>query len=186
MSKLIRLIYISRSSLQAIEHVDIEPGIARILTISRINNRKNGLVGVLYFGNGCFFQCLEGPQEKVDALYERLKLDKRHSDLKLLSRQDISSLSFSQWDMKYVKIDTTINNFLAARGYKEFDPYQLDDRTTGDLIKFLKLAPEADAAPKPEGSVVAAPQHSWMTRASLIFSALALILSLCALVISLN
>ena len=190
MSKLIRLIYISRSNLQAIENVDIEPGIARILTISRINNRKRGLVGVLYFGNGCFFQCLEGEQETVDALYEKLKMDKRHSDLKVLSRQDITRLSFSQWDMKYVKIDTTINSFLESRGYSEFDPYKLDDRTTSDLIRFLKLAPDADDVAKAAAPATAMPAAATaspgMAQLSLAFSTLAVLLSIGALVIALQ
>ena len=56
MEKLVQIIYVSRSSLNAtVNFTGIEPKIARILAKSRLNNRKNGLVGVLYFGDGCFF-----------------------------------------------------------------------------------------------------------------------------------
>ena len=65
----------------------IEPNVARILAKSRINNRRDGLVGVLYFGDSCFFQCLEGTESAVDALYARLQSDTRHTDIKLLSHK---------------------------------------------------------------------------------------------------
>lgn len=39
----------------------IEPSVARILSQSRLNNARRGLVGALYFGGGgCCFQYLEG------------------------------------------------------------------------------------------------------------------------------
>ena len=59
MDRLVQIIYISKSSFTpTVNSAGIEPNVARILVKSRINNRKNGLVGVLYFGDGCFFQCL--------------------------------------------------------------------------------------------------------------------------------
>ena len=73
MSRLIQIIYISRSSfITTTNSTEIEPNVARILAKSRVNNRKNGLVGVLYFGDGCFFQCLEGEETEVDKLYSKL------------------------------------------------------------------------------------------------------------------
>ena len=56
MTNLIQMIYISRSTFVTTEPANvIEPNVARILLKSRANNKKNGLVGVLYFGDGCFF-----------------------------------------------------------------------------------------------------------------------------------
>ena len=105
MQRLIQIIYISRSTFISSGLVrGIEPNVARILAKSRINNRRNGLVGVLYFGDGCFFQCLQGEEAAVDALYARLESDSRHKDLKLFSRKQISALSFADWSMKYVPI----------------------------------------------------------------------------------
>jgi hypothetical protein len=145
MHKFIRIIYISRSTFQPIEKNDIEPGVARILSKSRSNNRKKGLVGVLYFGNGYFFQCLEGPHEQVDALYAKLQDDPRHTDLKVLARHSIDKPSFVKWDMKYVKLDQPTSLLLAKRGHKEFDPYKFDEQTIQDLIKFFKLAPDVES-----------------------------------------
>ena len=47
MTSLIQLIYISRSTFAPAELSNIiEPNVARILLKSRLNNKKNGLVGV--------------------------------------------------------------------------------------------------------------------------------------------
>lgn len=182
MSNLIRLIYISRSTSEINDNLEFEPGIALILAKSRANNRNNGLGGVLYFGNSCFFQCLEGPAEKVDALYKKLHLDPRHKDLKLLSRQRIQKPAFEKWDMKYVKVDEAINAFLAARGYTKFDPYSMDEKTTEDLIRFLKLAPTADQAEVEEAAAeAAAAKQRRAQRLTLTMSAVSLLVSLSAL-----
>lgn len=56
MQKLVQIIYISRSTFENADAVNkIEPNVVRILAKSRVNNRRNGLVGVLYFGDGAFF-----------------------------------------------------------------------------------------------------------------------------------
>jgi len=187
MRNLVRLIYISRSTSDINDTVEFEPGIALILAKSRNNNRQNGLGGVLYFGNGCFFQCLEGPAEKVDALYQKLHQDPRHKDLKMLSRQKIERPAFAKWDMKYVKLDSQINGFLASHGYTKFDPYAMDDKTTEDLIRFLKLAPPADQEElADEAAELLAPKHERMLRFAVAVSMLSLLVALWALAVALK
>lgn len=131
----------------------IEPNVARILAKSRINNRRNGLVGVLYFGDGCFFQCLEGDEGAVDALYARLQSDSRHKDLKLFSRKQISALSYADWSMKDVPIEKEMSRLLAKGGYKKFDPYQFDDAMIKDVMALLHISADPTAASKVEGLI---------------------------------
>lgn len=90
---------------------------------SRSNNRKNGLVGVLYFGDGSFFECLEGKEEAINTLFAKLEKDTRHKDLKLLSRKYTSSVSFPDWAMKYALFDEKIGKYLKENGYQNFYPY---------------------------------------------------------------
>jgi hypothetical protein len=128
MTNLIQMIYISRSTFAPAELTNgIEPNVARILLKSRANNKKNGLVGVLYFGDGCFFQCLEGAAEAVDNLYETLLKDTRHKDLKVLSRKPIDTLSFSNWNMKHVPLEDEMTRLLKNQGLKTFDPYKFNN-----------------------------------------------------------
>lgn len=138
MDNLIQLIYISRSTFLPAEPTNgIEPNVARILLKSRANNKKNGLVGVLYFGDGCFFQCLEGATEAVDTLYKKLLIDTRHKDLKVLSRKSIDSLSFSNWSMKHVPLEDDMTKMLKNQGFKTFYPYNFNAETTKKALGLL-------------------------------------------------
>lgn len=154
MQRLIQIIYISRSTFTPSGlTMGIEPNVARILAKSRINNRRIGLVGVLYFGDGCFFQCLEGDEAAVDALYARLQSDSRHKDIKLFSRKQISSLSYAEWSMKYVPIEKEMSRLLARGGYKKFDPYQFDDAMIQGVMSLLHISADPTAARKVEGLI---------------------------------
>lgn len=115
----------------------IQPNVARILLKSRANNEKNGLVGVLYFGDNNFFQCLEGEQSAVEKLYEKLLLDPRHKDLQIIVKKPINTLSFSNWSMKYVPLESKMRSILTANGFKKFDPYQFDKNTNNLVINLL-------------------------------------------------
>ena len=138
MENLIQMIYISRSTFTPTELSNgIEPNVARILLKSRVNNKKNGLVGVLYFGDGCFFQCLEGTAEAVDKLYEKLLNDSRHKELKVLSRKSIDSLSFSNWSMKHVPLEDEMTNLLKSQGMKTFNPYNFNAEMTKSALELL-------------------------------------------------
>lgn len=123
----------------------IEPNVARILAKSRINNRRDGLVGVLYFGDSCFFQCLEGAETAVDALYARLQSDTRHKDIKLLSRKTIAALAYSDWAMKFVPLEKEMNRLLKEGGYKTFDPYQFDDQMIRKTMALLQASTDPTA-----------------------------------------
>ena len=61
MSKLVQLIYASRATFAPnLASGGIEKEVGRVLVQSRRNNPKKEIGGVLYYGDGCFFQCLEG------------------------------------------------------------------------------------------------------------------------------
>ncbi|GAC1525120.1 MAG: hypothetical protein NVS2B4_00850 [Ramlibacter sp.] len=141
MPQLIRIIYISRSTFKATRtDAVIEPNVGRILAQSRINNRRDGLVGALYFGDGCFFQCLEGEQSAIDALYARLQIDRRHKDIKLLSRESIGALSYGDWAMKFVPLEREMTRLLQAAGLQRFDPYRFDKPMVQKVMSLLRSA----------------------------------------------
>lgn len=188
MASLIRIVYISRSTfMPSSVGSDIEPNVARILAKSRINNRKNGLVGVLYFGDGCFFQCLEGESSTIDTLYAKLQLDPRHKDLKLLSRKSINKLSFIDWAMKYVPLESQMKQLLKQHGYQSFDPYKFDAEMVRQVMLLLHANQLADDGTE-DG-----PQFSRRNRvqqrvnlAAVIMSGTAMLLSAAALAVALH
>lgn len=138
MKKLLQIIYISRSTFESQETISkIEPNVARILAKSRNNNRQNGLVGVLYFGDGVFFQCLEGEEDAVNNLLTKLEADRRHKDLKVISKKYIDKLSFGEWAMKFAPLDEQIKQFLQQNNFTKFDPYQFSGEVTNKFLNLL-------------------------------------------------
>ena len=185
MKNLIQIIYISRSTFVPTEtSAEIEPNVARILHKSRSNNAKNGLVGVLYFGNGCFFQCLEGDETAVDTLYKKLEADPRHKDIRLLSKKRVAAQSFSKWAMKYVPIDQAMQKLLLDNGYAEFDPYTFDETMTQKTIELLMQVNDVGTNEAPLVASAANPpkpvEHN-TAKFALTFSILSFLLSLVAI-----
>lgn len=184
MKKLLQIIYISRSTFKSTEVINkIEPNVARILAKSRVNNRKNGLVGVLYFGDGVFFQCLEGEEDAVNSLLEKLAADPRHRDLKVISKKYIDKLSFGDWAMKFAPLDEQITNFLKDNGFQTFDPYlfsgEVINKFLNQLFNALDPSEESSAINIQERKLEAPSNYSQVkSNLALIFSLIALGISL--------
>lgn len=84
-----------------------------MLDMFQKNNEKHNISGVLlYNGAGTFIQFLEGDEEAVDNLYQRISIDDRHSRISCLRRATITERSFSSWRMGFRKIanDTLLDN----------------------------------------------------------------------------
>lgn len=145
MNNLLQLIYISRSTLPDIDRQDIiAPQIAQVLSKSRHNNRAKGIVGALYYGNGYFYQCLEGGEHDLLELFERLKADTRHTDLRIVSSKSITCSSFDQWEMKYVPAEQDVHRMLRKFGMTEFDPYLFDRQMHKQMLQLLLNADDSD------------------------------------------
>lgn len=145
MSQLLQLTYVSRATFPQDRFTSgIQRDVARILVQSRRNNPRQQLVGALYFGDGCFFQCLEGPQEAVEALYQRLHGDPRHGELRVLAREFVSNPSFSSWAMKLVPNAPEVQALMTRHGRTAFDPYSFDNSLRQAMVQLLLRG--ADAA----------------------------------------
>lgn len=141
---LYRFAYASHSTFQPFATTNgVDVNIAQILEVARQNNQKNNLVGALYYGNGCFFQCLEGTKQDIDTLYNKLLKDPRHKDLKVLLSEPIQERGFSSWEMKFATIDHEVRSFLREHDIHKFDPYQFDLATTKQLVDMLQKADDA-------------------------------------------
>lgn len=142
-NRLIRMAYASRATFKPFDTNDgIDGNVAKILETARRENKKHQLVGALYYGNGCFFQCLEGPQHAIDKLYSKLLRDPRHADLKILSTVKIDSIGFSSWEMKFATIDREIRTFLRNHNMIKLDPYRFDPTMANKLVELLHDADE--------------------------------------------
>ncbi|RYY78166.1 MAG: BLUF domain-containing protein [Moraxellaceae bacterium] len=147
-----RMVYASKATFKPFQAGDsMDQEILDILTTARRENQKNNLVGALYYGHGCFFQCLEGKQDDIDSLYAKLQKDPRHHDLKILSLQPIEQRRFSSWEMKYATIDREVRSFLKNHQLAKFDPYRFSPDMTAELVDMLQQVDETalDLSAKP-------------------------------------
>lgn len=158
MPQLLRLTYVSRATFPVDRYTGgIQRDVARILVQSRRNNPRHQLVGALYFGDGCFFQCLEGPQEAVEALYARLHGDPRHGELRVLSREFVPSPSFSSWSMKLVPNAPEVQALMTRHGRTTFDPYSFDESLRLAMVQLLLRGADAALPPLPDEPTTEAP-----------------------------
>lgn len=148
--ELIRLTYCSTATFTSMEKTSgVEREVARILMESRRNNPKKEIGGVLHYGNGYFFQALEGRRKDVNERYERIVQDERHRDVELLTVHPVEERLFPDWSMKYVAVETRITDLLNKYGKTDFEPYEFDEAFCEELIKCFVEQP--DATDKPRG-----------------------------------
>ena len=139
MSNLVRLVYVSTSTNPIAEsRQTVHKDVGRILMQSRKNNPAKQIGGVLYFSNNYFFQCLEGEQEAVDKVYNKIKLDPRHDDLKVISVERVHERKFSDWSMKYVARQDKVTRLLVENGFKEFNPYMFNEGMTRKMLALFQ------------------------------------------------
>lgn len=129
-----RLTYASTSTSSP---ATIRQDLIDILDEARAYNFNNKLYGVLYYGNNYFFECIEGRKTEVDALYEKLKKDPRHTNLFLLSYHEIEETSLKNWNMKYVHYDQQVQHFFSRHQWEKFNPYALNDGLIDEFVALL-------------------------------------------------
>lgn len=63
-------------------------------------NRSAGISGCLLYRDGYFMQLLEGQQQRIRALYDRIRSDPRMVDCQLVMEAPIAARKFRDWGMK--------------------------------------------------------------------------------------
>lgn len=130
---LVRLMYASRSA----QPMDQEE-LSAILRQSRQNNLPQGITGALCCSGGIFIQVLEGGRSAVNQLYQRISRDERHTDVLLLSYEEISERRFANWAMGQINLGRL--NPAVLLKYSEtatLDPYAVSGQATAQLFEEL-------------------------------------------------
>ena len=84
-----------------------------VLLTSRRNNRRDGITGLLYADDRRFLQVLEGPRAAVESAYDRITQDARHRALVVLSRRDIDTREFGEWEMADAQAAEDADGFIS-------------------------------------------------------------------------
>jgi Sensors of blue-light using FAD len=72
-----------------------------LLTQCQRDNARTGITGILFYSHGHIAQLFEGEPEIVDALFERIARDGRHSHVQKLVERPITVRSFADWAMAF-------------------------------------------------------------------------------------
>lgn len=130
---LVRLMYASHAA----KPLDPEE-LAHILRQSRHANPLHGITGVLCTSGELFIQVLEGGRTAVNRLYNRIVADARHTDVTLLSYEEIGERRFAGWAMGQVNL-ARLNAALLLK-YSEtatLDPYAVSGKAAMALFDEL-------------------------------------------------
>jgi len=139
-----RLIYLSRNESATRENP--EASIEQILATSRRNNTTLGVTGSLMFNAGLFAQVLEGPRPTLEALFERIQQDARHSAVRILQFEPVQVRLFPDWAMAWAGREAApLPEFVTAAGdVHRFEAS--DDR----MLRLLGAYLDAEGEPSAE------------------------------------
>lgn len=121
MENLHSLAYFSRSAMSELggtSHVEL----GRILASARRNNIKKGITGALIFSDDYFAQVLEGPRDSINAIFEGIECDPRHTHVTVIHFKPLQTRRFSNWSMAFAKVpgesaaQLGVNDLLANPG----------------------------------------------------------------------
>ena len=98
-----------------------------LLKEARAENVRRGITGMLLHQHDTFMQILEGEEQDVQALYEKLRKDPRHNGLHIVRQGKSDRRLFADWSMGFVNMDR-------AGEYPEYDQY-IDKQLTLDTFR---------------------------------------------------
>jgi hypothetical protein len=112
---MISIIYVS-SAAQLFSTADL----GRLLEVSRTNNAKREVTGMLLYKDGNFMQVIEGEEANVRALYDKLQLDPRHGGFLTLLEEKIATRHFQDWSMGFKNLDDpAVSEIEGYRDYRD-------------------------------------------------------------------
>jgi hypothetical protein len=78
--------------------------INEILLKFRNHNSSRKITGELIYSQGLFFQVIEGEKKEVEALFEKIKADKRHSEIFIIGKY-WGTREYISWSMRYTRLE---------------------------------------------------------------------------------
>ncbi|MCJ2139398.1 BLUF domain-containing protein [Methylobacterium sp. E-066] len=101
---LFRLVYRSRSAIKGTRE-DVRQAIDAILAVSRRRNAEAGVTGALMFTRLFFVQALEGPTAAIEAIFDRICCDLRHTSVEVVECGPVLEPAFGEWPMSHLVPD---------------------------------------------------------------------------------
>jgi ubiquinone/menaquinone biosynthesis C-methylase UbiE len=96
----------------------------KLLTDAQHRNAQLEITGHLLFVNGQFTQCMEGPPDSIELLWQSIQRDPRHQDIQLLMRRATDKRRFPEWSMAF----STYSAFY-VHGMRGFFPVDAEEQS---------------------------------------------------------
>ena len=130
---LVRLLYASRAAV-ALETSIVES----ILVQAAENNPAQGITGILCYNVDLFIQVLEGGRDEVCELFNKIVRDERHTQVRILSYEEIPERRFGGWTMGQVDISKVNPSLLLKYAEKaELNPFICSGKASLALLDEL-------------------------------------------------
>jgi hypothetical protein len=117
-----------------------EEEITKILAACEKNNPHVDATGVLLYSKEKFIQYLEGDSKQLLALFDKIKQDSRHKDIKMISYGPIKEKAFPSWHMATKKVSTSEVDFrtdISAEDKKVFNHLLTGTQQEGSKVLLL-------------------------------------------------
>ena len=117
-----RIIYASQATF------DFSPDeLGSLLEKARAKNEQAGLSGMLLYSSQSFLQVLEGDEDALATAYARIKVDDRHTNLRLLMEEEVDAPLFPDWTMGFEHVEDeelaeNVTGFTPALEYPLVNP----------------------------------------------------------------
>jgi len=117
-----------------------------LLVAARAHDRQVGVTGMLIYADRSFLQQVEGEHDDVELIWQRIRTDTRHHDLRLLTDQPTQSRVFGEWSMGFSHPDDTLleqtrPGYRASVHYPFVDSQLVADPDTATTLLSLYARP---------------------------------------------
>jgi hypothetical protein len=101
-------------------------------------NQADNVTGILCYGNGYFLQCVEGSEQALTNLKNRLLIDDRHKELQILDFSEISQRRFTNWSLRSITLERWMTKEPELKKFMPFKPYDWDSSEWPKFLDILK------------------------------------------------
>jgi len=119
-TNLYQFIYISRITSIGLSGASTLNDIAEV---SIAHNKAENISGILCYGNGYFFQYIEGSEQALTNLKNRILKDSRHKEVQTLEFSAITERRFTGWSLRSIILERWMLKDPKMKALLPFNPY---------------------------------------------------------------
>lgn len=97
-------------------------------------NSRHAITGFLSFGNGYFFQYIEGPKDQLEILTAKIAADSRYQKFKIILQGAQDNRRFAEWAMFCINLEQTSLDERIASQFEDFEPLNWSQSRANEMI----------------------------------------------------